>query len=149
MKKQLEDIKKLFKNWQFRHLTPYREITIIKTLALSKLTHIVCVLPSINVRMIRQINQLCFNFIWDGKPDKISRKATIMPEALGGLGMKCVETFWTSIQCSWFRRIRDGNAFWLKVLKTSLYDIGEDLDTMWNWGVNKFHKIANQIDNPF
>ena len=47
-KNKIDDIKKLFKNWQYRYLTPYGKITVIKSLALSKLIHLVCVLPSLN-----------------------------------------------------------------------------------------------------
>ena len=129
-KNKIDDIKKLFKNWQYRYLTPYGKITVIKSLALSKLIHLVCVLPSLNKKMINEINQLCYGFLWDNKPDKVSRKASIIPEKQGGLGMKCIQTFWISIQCSWFRRIRDSSAFWIRTLQDDLTKIGENLEQM-------------------
>ena len=44
-KTKIEDIKKLFKSWLFRHLTPYGRVTIIKSMALSKLSHVALVCP--------------------------------------------------------------------------------------------------------
>ena len=63
--------------------------------------------------------------------------------------MKCIQTFWISIQCSWFRRIRDSSAFWIKTLQDDLTKIGENLEQMTFWGETKFLEVSNKIQNPF
>ena len=45
---KIEEIKKLFNTWFYRTLTPYGKIALIKTLALSKLSHIALVMPSLS-----------------------------------------------------------------------------------------------------
>ena len=37
---KLMKIKKLLSHWSYRHLTPFGKLTVIKTLALSKLSHL-------------------------------------------------------------------------------------------------------------
>ena len=43
--------------------------------------------------MIKKINTLLFDFLWDGKPDKIKRKDAILKFEKGGLGMISIESF--------------------------------------------------------
>lgn len=45
---KLNDIKKLLGAWFHRHLTPYGKITVIKSLGLSKLSHVALVVPTLN-----------------------------------------------------------------------------------------------------
>ena len=47
-KSKVKDIKKLFNCWFYRALSPYGKIALIKSLALSKLSHIALVMPSLS-----------------------------------------------------------------------------------------------------
>ena len=79
--------KKTINIWKFRHLTPTEKITVIKTLILSIFTHLFMALPP-PVEILDKINKLLFNFMWDGKPDKISRNRICTTRLTGGLKMK-------------------------------------------------------------
>ena len=70
---KINDIKKLIRTWSSRALTPYGKVTIVKSLNLSKITHILLSLPSPCVSMFKNIEKLFFDFIWDNKPAKFSR----------------------------------------------------------------------------
>ena len=48
-----------------------------------------------------------FDFLWDGKPDKIKRKQLIQPVELGGLQLTDIYSFINSIEYSWVKRIID------------------------------------------
>ena len=49
-KTKIEDIEKLFKSWLFRHLTPLGKVTVVKSMALSKLSHLVLVCPHLETQ---------------------------------------------------------------------------------------------------
>ena len=48
-----------------------------------------------------------FEFLWDGKIDKINRKTVIQNCRKGGIGMIDIDLFINSIKCSWVKRILD------------------------------------------
>ena len=48
---KMSSLEKLLANWSYRYLTTYGKITIIRSLALSKLSHIVLVIPYHSKRM--------------------------------------------------------------------------------------------------
>ena len=61
--KKVEEITKLFQAWQFRYLTPYGKIVIIKSLALSKLSHIALVVPDLKRNELKHLEKLMFDFL--------------------------------------------------------------------------------------
>ena len=52
---KMETIKKLLNSWMYRHLTPYGKIVVIKSLALSKLSHIALVVPSLAKKELKSL----------------------------------------------------------------------------------------------
>jgi len=71
--KKIKEVKGILKSWHHRKLTLLGKITVIKTLALPKLIH----LPNLPQAKINDLNSLFYNFIWNGKSDKIKRSTLI------------------------------------------------------------------------
>ena len=90
---KIGEIKKIFSCWLYRKLSPYGKVVIIKTLALSKLSHAALVVPSLGKNKIKELESLIFNFLWDGKPDKVARESTKISEKLGGMGITDIKYF--------------------------------------------------------
>ena len=61
---KIKAIEKLLNCWIYRTLTVYGKITIIKTLALPKLSHLALVLPNLNKTQIKIIESMFFKFLW-------------------------------------------------------------------------------------
>ena len=59
--RKLGKIKKLIRVWQTRNLTPYGKVRIIKSLLLSKITHMILSLPSPNFLSIKELDNACSN----------------------------------------------------------------------------------------
>ena len=70
---RIEEINRLLGRWRKRHLTLIGKITVIKTLAISKLVHIFSTLPNPPTYLISLLEKTFFKFIWNDKPDKIKR----------------------------------------------------------------------------
>ena len=113
---KLEIIEKLLANWLYRYITPYGKITIIKTLALSKLCHVALVIPNPTKQMFKQIENIFFKFLWNNKSEKVSREDSKLPEHYGGLNMPDIEKFWLSFKFSWCRRLLTTTSFWPNIL---------------------------------
>ena len=94
----IDDVKLTLAKWRKRFLTPLGKITIIKTLVLPKFNHLFISLPTPNERTINSINSAFFKFIWDDKPDKISRKQLTKKHLHGGLKMVDLHKFISSLK---------------------------------------------------
>ena len=75
---KIRNLEKTLNSWKRRNLTLLGKIDIVKTLGLSKLIYNTSVLV-IPEQLIKNINSIIFNFIWDEKPPKI-KKSTIIGE---------------------------------------------------------------------
>ena len=53
---KIAKIEKLLSHWSYRYLTPFGKVTIIKSLALSKLSHIAQVVPNPTKVMIKKLS---------------------------------------------------------------------------------------------
>ena len=94
--KKILEIKKLLNRWSFRNLTVYGRVELVKSLALSKLTHIVQVIPNPNKDKLLNLQRLLSNFIWSGKHCKkavVDRETAMKPHAQGGMNVPHVEKF--------------------------------------------------------
>ena len=73
---KIEKISSILDNWSARRLTLLGKITIIKTLAVSQIVYILSSLPT-PPDVLKTINSILYDFLWDGKGDKIKRTTMI------------------------------------------------------------------------
>ena len=83
-KTKVKEISSLLKSWQHRKLTIMGKITVIKTLALPKIIHLLTALPNLPESKLNNLNSIFYNFIWNSKPDKIKRNTMIGNFMKGG-----------------------------------------------------------------
>ena len=55
---KVEKVEKMLSSWSYRYLTPYGKVTIVKSLGLSKISHIALVIPNPNKDMIKRLNTI-------------------------------------------------------------------------------------------
>ena len=67
----------LLKSWQHRKPTLLGIITVVKNLALPKLVHLLTSLTNLVQQKFKQLNSLFYNFIWNGKSERIKRNTLI------------------------------------------------------------------------
>ena len=82
---KLDEMQKLLDNWRKRDLTLFGKVSIVKSLAIPKLIFSATMLD-IPDAMIKQINKIIYNFIWNGR-DRICRKTLIGKIEDGGINM--------------------------------------------------------------
>ena len=113
--KKLESIEKEILQWSKRQISVLGKITVIKSILLSKLTHLLSVLPKPSIQWLKKLEQLLFKFIWNKKPDKISRKTLQLDLEHGGFRMTNLEIFIKSLKLTWLRRMLISESIWTKL----------------------------------
>ena len=149
---KVKEIKALFDNWMNRKLSVYGKIVVFKSLALAKLSHLSLVLPNLGKTQIKQLENLVFTFLWDGKPDKIARDHVKLSQKAGGLGVTDIAAFWNSLKFSWFRRLLKTEAFWPNILTMETQRIlGYEIKTIdiMNLGPRMFYQLGKKFENRF
>ena len=82
-------------------------MTIIKSLLLPKVVYTSSLLPTTE-NIIKELNQLSYNFLWKGK-DKVIRKSAINDYEGGGIEMVDTESMIKSLRLAWLKRIFGDN----------------------------------------
>ena len=81
------------------------KITVIKNYALPKLMYALSSLPNPATQTVKRIEMLMYDFIWDGKPEKIKRDILTMGYESGGLNMIDLDNFIKSLKICWIKRM--------------------------------------------
>ena len=104
----IKQIKDQMSLWLKRSLTVLGRITVVKSLLVSKLNYLFLSLPNPTNEMMKEIERSLYNFIWEGKPDTISRMQMCQPYHLGGAKMINIHLHAQSLKMSWMRRLFNG-----------------------------------------
>ena len=79
-------LKNVLNQWTTRNLTLIGRICIVRTLAISKLVYNTSVL-NVPSNFAEKVNDICFKFVWNFKPDKVKGQTIVLPVDKGGLNM--------------------------------------------------------------
>ena len=99
---KIERIKSILNSWSARRLTLLGKTTIIKSLAVrvSQIVNVLSALPT-HHGALKEINTLLYDFLWNGKGDKIKRAEMINDYDKGGLKMIDIQSFNKSLKMKW------------------------------------------------
>ena len=92
----------MLSTWSARRLTLLGRIAILKSLAVSQIVYVLSSLPTPQ-GVIKEINSLLYDFLWDGKSDKIKRTEMINSYSIGGLKMIDIQSFNQSLKMKWIK----------------------------------------------
>ena len=146
--KKIKEVSGILKSWQHRKLTLMGKITVIKTLALPKLIHLLTALPNLPESKLNELNTLFFQFIWNGKPDRIRRSTLIGDIPQGGLNMINIHYFNIYLKIGWIKRF-SSNLYgsWQSLLLKSLEQYGGE--RVLHFQKEKLREISDSLSNPF
>ena len=110
-------MEKLFNAWSRRKITPFGKITVIKTLVISKITHLFTNLPDPDEKFLQDLNLLLYKFLWDGKHDKIKKIWAGEDYEAGGLKIVNIKSFLSALEIGWLKHILCDNGKITKILQ--------------------------------
>ena len=114
------EIKALYKVWLKRQITPLGRVAVLKSLILSKIIHLWILLPNPPDSLVDALQKTVFQFVWNRKQDRISRKVTVKTIAKGGLGIPNIRHYINALKLSWIRKLKTSDHKW-KGIVTSTY----------------------------
>jgi hypothetical protein len=88
------------------------KITVIKSLVLPIITHLLTSLPDPSAAIIKEIYNIFFKFIWNNRRYKIKRDTIMREYEDGGLKMINVTKYLKSLNISWMKRLLTSNSSW-------------------------------------
>ena len=106
------EMEKLSTIWRGRNLTLIGKITIIKTLMISKIIHILLSLPRPCEESFERIGNIFHKFLWQDKPPKFRKSTLENLTANRGLQFPDIRKFDTVMKSSWIKRLYRTNVGW-------------------------------------
>ena len=105
--------------WSKRKLTLYGKAVIVNTMVGAGLNYFGSILPC-SEYWFKKMNDVIWNFYWNGKPDKIKRNIITSPKEFGGTGlvdikckMKCLKLKWLANFCKLSGKWKNLFNYWI------------------------------------
>ena len=146
---KIEKMRNCLGCWTVRRLSLIGKITVLKSLVASQVTHLLSPLQS-NSQIIKQINDLFFDFLWNSKGDKIKRNVIIQTYGNGGLRMIDIASFNKALKSVWIRKYLDesNKGKWTVFFDAELEKLGGQTVFRGNLDIKDSKKLANNL-SPF
>ena len=144
--KKIMSIENLLNQWRRWNLTPLGWITVLKSLALSKIVHLFISLPTLSKDIINKFDKLFFEFVWKNSMSRVKKKVLPQEYIDGRLKMVEIENFDASMKISWVKKIlQDTDPHkWLKIRGENI-----DIDKTIKLGPNYALLKTKTTTNPF
>jgi hypothetical protein len=103
---RLDNMRNLLRIWKQRDLSLKGKVVIIKSLAMAQLIYPMSMLFSPKW-VVKEAEKYFYDFLWDGKPDKVSRTTVIRAIEDGGLKMVDIDAMARALKCKWVHKLCD------------------------------------------
>ncbi len=143
-----ENITKKLERWRNRNLTLQGKVYLVKSIGISKLSHMVVsqILPKV---CVSSINSVIYQFLWDKPRGLVNRVICQQPKERGGLNMINLDAFIRTKRLAYLKRILQHPGekwtilpqYWLKQLDTQ-FDEDNFLINSTGWHTSQLDKLA-------
>ena len=116
---RIKQIKHSIKMWRMRFLTPLGKITVIKSLILPKITHLLIALPNPKPETLDNIDSIFYEYLWNGRA-KIKQSVVVKQYFEGGLKMINLKAFSQALKITWLRRVLQKESKWQLFIKRAV-----------------------------
>ena len=125
-------------------MTPFGKITVLKTNVLSKCIHLLLSIER-SETFFKATNKVIFNFLWDGKQDKIKRSIMVSEYMSGGMKMIDIYNFQRALKVNWIKILSQKKSLWNLMFE----QIYKSYDKVIQFGDQWCLKMLHTIKNPF
>ena len=101
---KLQSMENILNIWTSRNLSWKGKVVIIKTLVIPQISHLLalCYCPE---NILKKIDKVLFNFLWNKKPAKIKRETITSNYVDGGIRMPDIFSVHVTAKISWIKRL--------------------------------------------
>ena len=141
----IESIKSTLRSWEKRNLTPFGKATVLKSLILSKIIHILTALPNPTERTISALQNIFMDFLWSKKGNKIKNSVVKQEVTQGGLAIPEIKAFTNSLKLTWLKRMTHQKQTWNTLLQTHI----PNMQDIFKVGPQIAHNLKESTENKF
>ena len=113
---------------------------------LSKITHLLITLPTLNTQFIKNLENMFYDFIWCSKTHRVSKNQMIKDYNDSGCRMVHVPSSIKSLKLSWIKRLFNSEATWTHLFFASFKT---DLFKLQLFGNSYANLILSKYKNEF
>lgn len=141
-----DKIKNEIKKWEKRKLTMIGRITVAKTFLISNITFLASV-TRIPIEIFNQLKTIIYNYVWENKSEKISRKILSKNYVESGLKMTNLDNFLNAIKLSWIQRIQTADKANWKLIPLFFFNNYGENSLLFKMQLDKLKSIPNLNKN--
>ena len=121
-------------------------MTVLKSVFASKVIHLLSPLQA-NSQIIKRINDLFFDFLWNSKGDKIKKNVINKNYGNGGLKMIDIASFNKALKSVWIRKYLDdtNKGKWKILFDAELENLGGQAIFRGHLDIKDSKKLANKV----
>ena len=145
VEKRIKNMNTIINIWKSRNLSLKGRITILKTLIAPQINFLFSMIY-IPEQVLKKIDKILFDYLWNSKPAKIKRSTIIAPINEGGMGMIDIYYAHQASKISWIKRLYDSStAKWKTImLKTMQTDL-QKLNRKYIYNISKIPHFYQQV----
>jgi len=140
---KLENVLKLYEHTS---LSLIGRVTVLKSLAIPVLVHVLQVLPTPSLYYIEQYNKIVRKFLWKGGKPRICLSQLRQSYEKGGLKLTDFQMLNDALKISWLKRLMVSDGGWQKMFTDC---ICKEKSLIWELDTVSLEKFGRTILNPF
>ena len=141
--KKITSMKSIIRTWKARSLTLYGKVAVLKSLVMSKVTHLFLALPCPNKMLIKSIENLAADFSFEWKNTEISKRDYWSWNQGRRSELNILQKFSETLKLAWLKRTLSSKG----LLKDFPKVLG--IDQCIHRGNLYVKALVNKIDSPF
>ena len=115
LKERINTIRSVINNWKRRNLTLIGKIVVLKTFIISQFQYVLSAIH-ITEKYIKEINNIMFSFLWNGKKAKIKKSILCQTRANGGLSAPDFKLIMLASRFHWLKNYCNSEpSLWKKI----------------------------------
>ena len=142
---KITEIEKLLLAYKRRHLSLFGRVTVIKSMAVSKLINVLSVINTPTRETINKIEKMFQEFVWDGKRLRTQYNFGTKPLSEGGISLPNLKMLNSSLKIAWIKRSFDDTGSWQKLFR----EIFDEPKLIWNLDPKSIKVLSNFHKNVF
>ena len=143
---KLNTIEKIIHCYKKRKLSLIGKVTVLKTLIVPKLVHIMQVLPSPTSEFLKRMEIIFKLFLWDDKKPRITLAQLEKDIQDGGLKLTKLDFLDQALKMTWINNLIKRDGSWQHIFE---HNIAKNKKEVWLLDVVSLKKLKNTVQNVF
>ena len=143
---KLGEIEQLLSLYQKRYLSLIGKSTVIKTLAIPKIVHLLSVLPAPPKTFRIKLENVFKNFLWNNKKRRLSYQQLCKGVDEGGIKLTHIDTLTHSLKIAWIKRLLETRGSWQDMFRST---ITQEVEQIWELDLASLEAFSQNTSNKF